>query len=324
MRISALIFFCGVLAMSTWPMPKALAQSEQECWIPNGRQMTQEEYHRYLDCVGDKLKSLWKREIRESILSQGISQKNLDELNFSLSKDCRWLPYYDPSSSPPTIVYNRRFLHFSSYLQQALLMYLLDIDTLGETSTFARYIKQTMAPILRSRLADCRPGANQQLPGIPSYINELTGDPNQYQREMAERTHARSKRLSDFVAAYPIFFSFLHEAGHHFTKSEHDVSGQPAELAADQFAHSVFSSQKIPVTFAITYMHLLFAVATEDPVRRAAMSKRDIACRIAILAEKDSANVKSLGPLGRDYVEQAEKLRQWYLSTFGKHCNPAQ
>lgn len=321
MRILGAALFVAVAFFYAASDVYANQHDTEPCWAPIDRPMRDDEYHDYLACVGDRLESLWNREVQNAIVGQGLSEKAVESLRFELTEDCNWLPRYLPNTTPPTISYNRQFLHFSSYLQQAMLMYLLDVPTLGRMETVDQYVSTIVAPVLAGVLETCDPEVGALLPGLPSYITLYTSDSELYQREMAKRTNEQSLLLSEFLAAYPIFYAFLHEAGHHFEVSEHGLGGYSAELAADEFTAEIFSAEVIPMTLSMSYLHVLYEAAEEYPILRGAISKDDIACRISAVSANDGANVAAFSRFGSVYAEKLEASRAWYEATFSQRCS---
>ncbi|MGF1477858.1 MAG: hypothetical protein ACFB6S_20120 [Geminicoccaceae bacterium] len=314
-RTSALVFL-SVLAIGTLVL---LAGSrEQPVTVQD-----------WIDQTNKRLQDVWQRNVRPSIDLVPEFRGKAEDLELAEPRrrdqrvNCPVSPRLRLGRTPPVIEYSREILFYSFYLEQATLFYLLDLAEVDRPDVFNSYVTDVMFGQSREAIRRCvtsRPTERQPYPDqFPSIAGHNGLEVSEYQQVLARA--AERIDVADYVAAFPIFFVLLHEAGHYLLGHTRSPNLE-TELEADRAAVRIFHANRVPATLGIGHF-IIFSHADPEAPDRGGISS-DFACRIEAVALADTKigfEPSDLMPeLGDQVIRRVERLRDHYIRTYGEIC----
>lgn len=277
-----------------------------------------EQVNQFINTMAGRLSPVWEENLKPGINLVPGYAGSAKELRLEITDTCNWSPSYNPDDSHPTISIGKPLLLVSQYLQQAYLIYFLDADQKVMPTDIERYINNSLIPILDNEKSRCnRAKRGETVPfgsNIPSILHgRLTVQAYEtYLSKLLQLPHAQT--IADFIAANPIFYILLHEAGHHYEFQNGSSREENTEFKADQFANNVFDENEISSTIAMGQLQLFYFEATSG-------SAKKIRCRISEIVRADRQienNFEKSVPI--KVVDRMYGLRSFYIEEYGKQC----
>lgn len=274
--------------------------------------------------VGRDLNSLWSKEINDGA---NLVIKPADQLlgfyfgapgkSGELQEICEIMPQANQKDS--SIRFNRRELIGLSFATSyALLAYLVGSEVAVSPEFLDKHMIKKVRPFFRKLINDCYKAGNEKVAyewkdlgplviyhGLPRAV--VTRDVKHVADQSGQSF--KNRNLHHYVAAYPILFLILHEAGH-LVKGFGTAPNTPAEFSADQFAVASFHASKVPATFGIPFLQI-FAQRNREP---------DLNCRLAKIAEMDNTDLGRFNEMKPAEINRLEALRAYYAAKYSKYC----
>ena len=283
---------------------------------PEQRNIRTEKLWAEIEQISLRLSDVWEKEIKAAVRYVDTQSRKIDDLSLTISVTCDWQPHLELNQNTPRVVYGQPLILVSQYLQQAILLYLFDDKLSLQPAQIDDYVQNVLAPIIRRERKKCTRGLlgnkSKMESAVPSILHGKL-DPSAYAQKLSSLGKRNIVRINaDLVAALPIFYALLHEAGHHVLGHQEKDKNSNFESEADRFASRVFSGNRLSSTLGIGHLQLFYFGQNRDT---------QLACRIAKIAKHDQVGKETfLKPPGHFALSQFAKLRDFYVTSYGSNC----
>jgi hypothetical protein len=314
LAFSLVLTVAASLAVTTGcVLNKAKAAPDALC--PTNGPMTVDQFHDHVDCLARGIKIVWEEDLREAVAITPSVPAVPGDLRLEVVRDCALIPYHKPTSK--LIGWPHSLTYYTLYFQQALALYVMDLDGKLSPAGIVDFFERQMQAKLIEHRRGC-PGSEMQESGrIPDQLpSVLDGRVTQVEYEALWSAIANSPtadELQAYLAVGPIMFVLLHEAGHAVLHPQGTNHSLDDELEADRYAAAVFRSSELPVMVALGLHQMIYQYSDHA-------GETGLDCRLNRLAAENPIPEDFARKFGQSAAQRLEELRVFYVEHYGAAC----